>query len=61
MESLTQRWTQSGLFFLKSGHFFRFSKRVGEASPVPSSYTPVSVAEYASEYPRICLNILENA
>ena len=47
MENLTQRWTQSGPFFPKSGHFFRFSKRAGEASPLPPSCAPVIVAEYA--------------
>ena len=50
MENLTQWWIQSGPFFPKSGHFFRFSKRAGEASP---SCMPVSVTEYAS----ISLNI----
>ena len=48
MENLTQRWTQSGPFFPKSGHFFQFSKSAGEASPLSSSYTPFSVAECAS-------------
>ena len=48
MENLTQRWTQSGPFFSKSGHLFQFSKRAGKASPLPLSDTSVSVAEYAS-------------
>ena len=46
MEYLTQRWTQSGPFFPKSGHFFRFSKKRGCCALV-------SVAEYVS----IFLNI----
>ena len=48
IEHLTQRWTQSGSFFPKSGHFFQFSKRAGEASPLPPSCAPVSVVEYAT-------------
>ena len=43
MENLTQRWTQSGPLFPKSGHLFRFSKRAGEASPLSPSCAPVSV------------------
>ena len=35
-------------FFPKSGHFFRFSERKGEVSPLLPSCVPVSVAEYAS-------------
>ena len=35
-------------FFQKSGHFFRFSKRAGEVSPLPHGCAPVSVAEYSS-------------
>ena len=45
---LTQRWTQSTLFFPKSGHFFWFPKKTRVASPLLSSSGPVSVAEYAS-------------
>ena len=48
MENLTKRWTKSWHFFSKSGHFLRASKRAGEASPLPLSCAPVSVAEYAS-------------
>ena len=48
MENLTQRWAQSGPFFPKSGHYFRFSKGTGEASPLPLSCAPLSVTEYAS-------------
>ena len=48
MENLTQRWTQLGSFLPKSEHFFQFSKKAGEASHVPLSCVPVSVAEYAS-------------
>ena len=32
-ENLTQRRTQSGPLFPKSGHFFYFQKRAGEAPP----------------------------
>ena len=32
MENLTQKRTQLGLFFQKSGRFFRFSKRAREVS-----------------------------
>ena len=61
MENLIQRSNQSELFFPKSGHFFRFSKRAEKTSPAPpppplstaSSCAPVSVAKYAS----ILLNI----
>ena len=35
MENLSQRWKQSGLFIPKSRHLFQFSKRAGEASPLP--------------------------
>ena len=51
-------------FFPKSEHFFQFSKRVREASPLLPSYAPVSVAEYAllflnmPKYPWKCLNKL---
>ena len=48
MENLTKRWTKSWHFFSKSGHFLRASKRAGEASPLPLSCAPVSVAEYTS-------------
>ena len=48
MENLMQRWKQLGPFSLKSGHFFRFSKRIGKAIPFSSSCAPVSVTEYAS-------------
>ena len=56
--------TQSGSFFPKSGHYFRFSKKAAEVSPLIFSRTPVSVAEYASislsipKYPWKCLNKL---
>ena len=50
MDNLTQRLTQSSPFFPKS-------ERMGEVSPLPSSWAPVRVAEYASI---IYLNILEN-
>ena len=55
MKNLTQRWTQSGPFFQKSGHFFRFSKRAGETSPITPICASVSVAEYESA----SLNILK--
>ena len=64
MGNLTQRWAQSGPFFPKWGHFFRFSKRAGKASPLPLSCAPLSVAEYTSislnmpKYPWKCLNKL---
>ena len=41
MENLTQKWTQSGSFYQKSGQFFRFSKRVGEVSPFDPSCATV--------------------
>ena len=50
--------------FPNSGHFFRFSKRPREASPLLPSCTPVSVAEHASislnmpKYPWKCFNKL---
>ena len=31
---LAQKWTQPGPFFPKSGHYFQFSKRLGETSPL---------------------------
>ena len=40
--------TQSRPFFPKAIHFFEFSRRAGEASPLPTSWAPVSVPEYAS-------------
>ena len=68
MENLTQWWMQLGPFFQKSrflkNHRFsinRFSKRPGEASPLPPSCVPVYVAEYTSislnmpKYPWKCL------
>ena len=64
MENVTQRWTQSGPFYPNWGHFFRFSKKTGEASSLPFSCVPVSVAEYASislnmpKYHWKCLNKL---
>ena len=48
MENCTQKWTQSGPFFPNSGHFFRFSKRAGEAFPLPLSCAPVIVAKNES-------------
>ena len=48
MENLTQRQNQeSGPFSPKLGHFFRFSKREGDASPLITSWTIASVTEYA--------------
>ena len=64
MENITQIWTQSRPFFPKSGRFFQFSKKVWEASPLPPSGAPVSVAIYTSislnmsKYPWKCLNKL---
>ena len=49
-------------FFSKIRTLCLISKRAGEISPLPSSWAPVSVAEYASismnmpKYPRKCLN-----
>ena len=60
MENLTQRWTQSGPFFQKPGHFFQFFKRAGEASPLPV-VACLWVWLNIYQYPWICLNILENA
>ena len=48
MKNLTQRWTQLWSFFPKSEHFFKFSKKAGEASPLPLSWAPVNGGEYAS-------------
>ena len=64
MENLIQRWAQSGPLFPKSGHFFRFSKSAGEASPLSPSCAPVSVVEYASvslNIPKICLDVPQYA
>ena len=64
MKHLTQRWSQSGLFFPKSGNRFRFSKRSGEASSLSFSCAFVSEVEYASislnipKHPWKCLNKL---
>ena len=55
-----QKFYQSGSFFPKSGHFFWFSKRAGEASPLPFSFTP-RVWPNMYQYPWISPNILENA
>ena len=63
MDNLAQ-WSQSGPFFPKPRHFFRFSKRTGEASPLPPSWALVNVAEYWSiplnipKYSWKCLNKL---
>ena len=54
MENLTQRGAQSGTFFQKPVHFFRFSKRVVEASSLPL-VALVNVAKYAS----VTLNMLK--
>ena len=43
LENFTQRWTKS-----KSEHCFQFSKREGEASPLPL-VARLCVAEYASK------------
>ena len=47
MENLTQRCTQLGPFFPKSGHFFQFQK-VGIGTPSPPCWAPMIGAEYAS-------------
>ena len=60
MENLTQRWTLSAPFFQKSGQFFWFSKRAGEASPLPLA-ARLWVWLNMHQYPWICLNILINA
>ena len=63
IENLTQRWTQSGSFFLKSA-LYSISKKGREGLPSPPSCTPVSLSEYASislnisECPWKCLNKL---
>ena len=61
MKNWTQGWTQSDTFFQKLGQFFSFLRRLGEASPLPFSCTPVTEYAWISQYPGICLNILENA
>ena len=67
MENLTQRWTKLGLFFQNWGHYFRFSKRAGEASlcpprpPHPFLVARICMWLNMHQYPWICLNILENA
>ena len=49
MGNLTQKWTQSGCLFPKSGNFLRFSKNGRDGlSHFPSSCRPMSVTEYAS-------------
>ena len=59
VENLTQWWTQSVPLLPQSGHFFLFSKRAGDTSPLLPSCTPVSVAE-SEPMSWICQNILEN-
>ena len=51
MEIVTQRSTQSGSFFAKSGHFL--SKRVGEAPSLFPNCVPLSMAEYGLISPSI--------
>ena len=64
MENLTHWWTQSGPFFQKSRHFFRFSKRAGKA--YAGFQICLIMAPYASimsEYPQyvlISLNMPEH-
>ena len=60
IENLTQRWTQSGSFFLKSEHCIQFPKRAGKASPLPL-VAPLWVYMNMHQYPWIYLNVLENA
>ena len=52
MKNLTQWWAKSGPFFPKSGHFFRFSKKAGEASSLLLSCAPVSVASISINIPK---------
>ena len=58
---LTLIWAQSRPFSQKSRHFFQFSQRAGEASPLPHSCASVSVWLNMCQYSQICLNIFENA
>ena len=60
MENLTQRWTQSGLFFPKYRHFFRFSKRAGKTSPLHPSCMPENtlISLNLPEYPLKSFNKL---
>ena len=59
MKNLPQRWTQPGPFFPKSGHFFRFSKRIGEASPLPPLVPRLWVWLNMHQYCWIFLNTFE--
>ena len=63
MENLTQRLTQSWLFFKILGYFLRFSKRTGGAPLSPLSPLVVCLWVWLNmcQYPWIYLNILENA
>ena len=60
MGNLTQRWTQSGLFFPKYRHFFRFSKRAGKTSPLNPSCMPENalISLNLPEYPLKSFNKL---
>ena len=53
MKNLTQRWAQAG-------SFFDVQKGQGRLPLLLLVGTPLSVAKYASIFPRISLNILEN-
>ena len=58
MQNLTQRSTELGFFFQKSGNFFRFSKIAGEASYLPlvgHLWVWLNVHQYSWR----CFNILE--
>ena len=59
MANLTRRWTQSGSFFPKSGHFFRFLKRQGK-SPHSPLVSCLWVWLNMHQYSWICLNVFEN-
>ena len=58
--NLSQRWTQSGPFIPKSGHFFWFQKRQ-RRPPLSPLVTRLWVWLNVHQYPWICLNIHENA
>ena len=62
MENVTQRWTQSGLFFFKKNQdtFVDFQKWQGR-SPLFSLITHLWVGLNMHQYPWKSLNILENA
>ena len=57
MENSTQRWTQSGPFFPKPGHFWFSNKGRGDL-PLPPMHQYASISLNIPKYPWKCLNKL---